>query len=195
MKRRIFAGAIIVICLAIITSSTIAYFTAKGIAKNVITTGDVDIKVIEYQDKDGELVPYPKDSVDIMPGEEISKIATVMNNDAESYIRAKIVVLLKDSDGKVLKEVGINEFNDITLDINSSYWSKKSDNDEWWYYNKSLLTNEAAEPLFTKVIFNGGSMTNEYKNTMLDVKVLAQGVQSVNNGDNALEANGWPSNN
>lgn len=195
MKRKILAGAIIVICLAIITSSTIAYFTAKGIAKNVITTGDVDIKVIEYQDKDGELVPYPKDSVDIMPGDEISKIATIMNNDAESYIRAKIVVILKDDNEDVIKELPISEFKDITLDINNSHWSKKSETDEWWYYNKSLLTNESTEPLFTKVIFNGDSMTNEYKNTMLDVKVIGQGVQTVNNGDTALEASGWPSNN
>lgn len=195
MKRRIFASAIIVICLALITSSTIAYFTANGIAKNVITTGDVDISVIEYQDKGGELVPYPSEAIDIMPGEEISKIVKVLNNDEESYIRARVVVLLKNGTGDVLKESPISEYADITIDINDTNWSKKNIDDEWWYYNSSVLKDETTEPLFTTVLFNGTSMTNKYKNTTLEVKVRAEAVQSANNENSALEASGWPSNN
>ena len=56
MKKKIFYIAIIAICLSIITGGTLAYYTATDTARNVITSGGVDVKVAEYQLVDGVMV-------------------------------------------------------------------------------------------------------------------------------------------
>ena len=54
LKRRAFAAALIVICLAISAIGTLAYYTAEERAHNVITTGGVEIEV-GRRGKDGAL--------------------------------------------------------------------------------------------------------------------------------------------
>ena len=48
------------------------------------------------------------------------------------------------------------------------------------------------KPLFTEVVFDGPNMTNEYQNCTVEVIVTAQAVQSANNGEAVLTADGWP---
>ena len=194
MKKKILALSMIIICIGIITSSTIAYFTFKGLAQNTITTGKVDVEIFEYIEEDDELISTPKGSNEIMPGMDFSKIIKVKNHDSLSYVRAKLIVVLKDSDDYVIQEENINNYFDINLDINNTDWITQED-DEWFYYNKPLDKEELSEPLFTTIKFNGDLMNNEYKNLIMEVKVEVEGVQAANNGANVLEANGWPSEN
>lgn len=60
---------------------TLAYFTSENTAHNVITSGGVNIEVVEKtQGKDGVLVDFPKEGVrGVMPGSDVSKIVSVKN--------------------------------------------------------------------------------------------------------------------
>ena len=105
MKKRFFACALLVLCLSVVTEGTLAYFTAEDVAHNVITSGGVDIAIREWQDPDGDGTwePYPEEPQSVMPGSVLSKIVTVVNEDAESYIRAKFVVTVTDAAGETME--------------------------------------------------------------------------------------------
>ena len=46
-KRKLFSLAVIAMCLSIVGTGTLAYFTDSTTAHNVITTGNIDIELIE----------------------------------------------------------------------------------------------------------------------------------------------------
>lgn len=190
MKKKILYIAAILICLSIITSGTLAYYTASDTARNVITSGGVDIAIEEWQQTDGGLVPYPKDKpIHVMPSVTVSKIVTVRNNDAESFIRAKLTVTVLDADGEVMELTDAQRNAVIHLTINSEDWTQK---DGWWYYIEAIDTGDVTEPLLTAVSFDGPNMTNEYQNCTIEIDVNAQAVQRANNSDYVLDALGWP---
>ena len=47
MKKKILLAAAVMICLAVGASGTLAYFTSENTAHNVITSGGVNIEVVE----------------------------------------------------------------------------------------------------------------------------------------------------
>ena len=64
MKRKILCLSVFAIMLAILAAGTIAYFTAEGRAHNVITTGSINITVVEQQKgENGTTVEYPKEPI------------------------------------------------------------------------------------------------------------------------------------
>lgn len=194
MKKKILMLAVIAVSLSIVAHNTLAYFTAEDKAHNVITTNGVDIAIEEWQKTDAGLVPYPKDEpIQVMPGVTASKIVTVKNNEAESYIRAKFDVVVTDATGKVMEldEATLNSI--ITVTPNEEYWLTKEVDDGWYYYKNAVDTKDITAPLFSEVIFSSVNMTNEYQNCTVEIKVDAQAVQTANNGATALEAKGWPS--
>ena len=91
-KKKVLAVLLVVLCLSILGDATAAYFTAKDTAHNVITTGNVDIEVVEKQEKDGVLVDYPVQPIEgVMPGATVSKIVTVKNAGAgEAWVRVQL---------------------------------------------------------------------------------------------------------
>ncbi len=192
MKKKLMFLASVVICTAVVTSGTIAYFTAEDTARNVITTNGVDITIEEWQETENGLVPYPKDEpIEIMPGTTVSKIAAVKNNEAESYIRAKVEIVISDAEGKKMELSSEALRRIVTLSMDANYWIAKEGDSEWLYYGSSVKTGEVTEPLFTEVAFDGPNMTNEYQNCTIEIIVDAQAVQTAHNGDSALEAAGW----
>lgn len=69
MKRKLFAGAVIAICLSLIAYGTLAYFTAEDTARNVITSGGIDIQLREWADKEKTTpVPPRTGSAELCPG-------------------------------------------------------------------------------------------------------------------------------
>ena len=193
MKKKIFLLASAVIYLAILASGTIAYFTAEDEVHNVITSDAVDIQIEEWQKAGDEFVPYPKESpIEVMPGVTVSKIVTIKNLEAESYIRAKFEVVINDSNGNVMQISPETLAGIITLTMNGEDWMRKDGDDEWWYYADSVEMGASTEAFFTEVVFDGPNMTNEYQNCTVEVIVDAQAVQTSNNGESAIEAAGWP---
>lgn len=184
MKKRIFAFAIVVICLAIAAYGTSAYFTYEETATNVITSGSIKVELQEWSDTGNGLVPF-EDTDGVMPGMEVSKIVQVKNVGGQAaWIRVsvdKTIQLAEGVDGDV-------DLSLISYDLNTDFWTEK---DGFYYYNTILQPNEVTEPLFTKVIFSA-TMSNMYQNSKAVIDVTAQATQVANNGTSALDAAGWP---
>lgn len=189
MKKKIFAAAIAVICLAVMTSSTLAYFTTSGIARNVITSDGIDIELVEQQLVGDQLSQYPDDEVMVMPGKTVSKIVSVNNLEREAWIRVGYTVVFKDANGTelALSQDEINAL--ISINSDTENWTEQ---DGWWYYNSPVDVDESTTALFSEVKFSGPNMGNEYQGCSAVIKVTAQAVQTIHNGDTVLEAAGWP---
>jgi predicted ribosomally synthesized peptide with SipW-like signal peptide len=192
-KQKVTLLAVAAICLSILSGLTLAYFTAEDTAHNVITTGQVAIKIEEWQETDNGLVPYPKDKPqEAMPSDVISKVAKIKNLDADVWIRAKAKITVKDSEGKLM-EVPEEKLKSIIVLIGSdSKWVRKTGDSEWLYYNASVPAGQSTEPLFKSLRFDGPGMTNEFQDCTVEVTVDAQAVQTANNGSSVVEAAGWP---
>lgn len=189
MRKKVLSVAVLVICLSSLATATLAYFTDQDTARNVITSGAVKVAVVEQQQAAGSLVDYPAEPIVIMPGTTVSKIVTVKNQAARSFIRARLELTVKDSSGEVM-EASFESLDDIiTVTVNTDEWVQA---DGWWYYNRAVDTDQVTQPLMTSVIFDGSNMTNEYQSCTLEITVTAQAVQAANNASNALEALGWP---
>lgn len=188
MKKKIFAVAVIAICLSILASATLAYYTAEDTAHNVITTDQITVIIEEWQEgEDGKWIAYPSEPITVLPATQVSKIVTVKNVHADSFVRAKYDIVLRKNGEVVDYPTDV-----ITITVNDTEWQRKSGDSSWWYYSASLEAGETTAPLITAVVFDGPGMTDEYQNCTVEVIVTAQAVQTVHNGNTALEALGWP---
>ena len=104
-KKRIVSLAVILLCLSIMGTGTLAYFTDSTTAHNVITTGNIDIALQETQLQDGKEVAYNQEVFGVMPGTDVSKIVRVSNegnNDAWGRVAVDKQITL--ANGKVSAE-------------------------------------------------------------------------------------------
>ncbi len=183
MKKKLLILSVLVICIATLAGGTIAYFTSEYKAHNVITTGGVEIKLLEWADEDKE-TPF-KNLDGVMPGTEVTKIVEVKNTgSAPAWVRVSVDKSITLANGEQVRDTRFVEVN-----INDKAWTERDDG--YYYYNAPLAKGETTEPLFTSVKFNAG-MGNEYQNSTATVDVYAQAVQYANNGTTALTAAGWP---
>lgn len=186
MKRRLLAGAVIVMCLSLLAYGTLAYFTAEDTAHNVITSGEIDIELLEWADEE-RTTPFPENGVNgVMPGTDVTKIVEVKNTGSNAaYIRVKVekeIVLPDGVEGE--PDSGL-----MKLDFDEVYWTLGEDG--FYYYNEALEPGAVTEPLFASVSFDT-SMGNIYQNSTASVDVTAYAVQVANNGDGVMDAKGWP---
>lgn len=186
MKRRLLAGAVIVMCLSLLAYGTLAYFTAEDTAHNVITSGGIGIELQEWADEDKTL-PFPEDGVSgVMPGTAVTKIVEVKNTGASAaYIRVRVekeILLTEGVEGEA--DPGL-----MIIDFDETCWEKGEDG--FYYYKQALKPGAVTEPLFASVSFDT-AMGNIYQNSTARVDVTAYAVQTANNGSSALDAKGWP---
>lgn len=189
-KKQIFAISLLTACAAIAASGSLAYFTAKDTAHNVITSGGIDIKLEEWRENPDptgdDWIPF-EDVVGVMPGNDISKIVTVRNNgESTAWIRVKTDLAITFARGIT----GTPDLSLIDLNYNEEDWTAK---DGYWYYNTPVAPGSVTEPLFTTVSFDI-NMGNQYQNSTAEIDVAAQAVQYANNHSSVLEAQGWPAN-
>jgi len=186
MKRRMWMGAVVAIGFSILAYGTSAYFTAEEKAHNVITTGNVDIDLIEKADPDGDGVLEDfKDVTGVTPGTDVSKIVTVKNTGGQpAWVRIKLIKTITLENGET---EDIDE-SLVSYDINTTNWTEK---DGYYYYNVELAPNAETEPLFTAVTFSE-EMGNLYQNSQTVIDVQAQATQVANNGASVFDAAGWP---
>lgn len=184
MKKKISLIAVLVICLSLIATGTLAYFTTDAIARNVITTGGVSIELVEkHIGEDGIEVDFPSDAIPgVMPGCSVSKIVSVTNKEAEAWIRISVEKVVTAADGSALPT------DLITFQVDESKWLEK---DGYFYYRTPVATGESTDILFDEVLFDG-AMGNEYQGCTVEIIVGAQAVQTANNGTTVEEAAGWP---
>lgn len=187
MKRKILCLSVIAIMLAILAAGTIAYFTAEGRAHNVITTGSINITVVEQQKgENGMTVEYPTEPItNVVPGAEISKIVTIRNDGkSTAWIRVKVGTEIK------LVGEGKAETSLVVLNFDDKNWTEK---DGYYYYNKPVDPTESTTALFDTVKFDP-QMGNEYQNCTVNINIYAQAVQTANNNPEGgvTEVKGWP---
>ncbi len=184
-KNRILLIALVIAIIATIASGTLAYFAAEETAKNVITTGKLDVDLKEETDG-GD--PWPEGGFDnIEPGDDVTKkVYGVNNGTVDFWLRVEVIKTITDKDGKT----DTLNFDNITIDFNTTDWTEK---DGYYYYNKALKPGEESVPLFTTVSF-GDDLGNEYMEAKVEIDVAMQAVQAKNNGASPFEATGWPEN-
>ncbi len=191
MKKKLLFLGTVVICLSILASGTIAYFTAEGTAHNVITTGGIDIAIIEKtESEDGTLVDFPEDGLSgIMPGYAVSKIVSVKNTGLnEAWIRVRVEQNILAEDGMELPLLVNETIPAMSFAIDDEKWMQK---DGWYYYHAPVLPENVTDILFEEVRF-APEMGNEYAGCTTNISIFAQAVQTANNGGTVLEAVGWP---
>lgn len=197
MRRKALLMAAIVLSLALVSAGTLAYYTDRETAHNVITSGAVDISIVEKtRTADGQLVDFPAGGISgILPGATASKIVTVANiGPGAAWVRARVTITITTPDGETLSpliEVGQEKLPVATTPIGSD-WTLGADG--CYYYTKTLSPGESTTPLMQEVRF-APEMGNPYQGCTAYVTVYAQAVQAANNpppnGD-VTEIPGWP---
>lgn len=193
MKRRLLIAAIAMLALSLTVYSTLAYLTASKTAHNIITSGNVQIELLDKTVSGDELIDFPEDGLQVMPGITASKEVSVRNLANTSWIRVYLAKEIVLSDGTTAKDQQIDSAIYLNLNLDSEEWILGEDG--FYYYNKPLKNNETTSHLFTTVRFDG-NMGNEYQNASLTINVFAQAVQTANNaipadGD-VTDVKGWP---
>ncbi|MGN1279346.1 MAG: SipW-dependent-type signal peptide-containing protein [Limosilactobacillus sp.] len=190
MKKRILVVAVLAICVAIAATGTLAYFTATGTARNVITSGAISIAIEEKTQSGNALVDFPADGLSgVMPGTSASKIVKIKNTgSSEAWIRVKVESSITGADGEDLpqKLQSGKAVMDFTI---LSGWTKGADG--YYYYNKPVAAGASTTELLKEVTF-APEMGNEYQGCTAQLLISAQAVQTANNGATVTEAKGWP---
>lgn len=206
MRKRLLFFASLAVILAIAVSGTYAWMSYSDTANNTMTFGSVEIELVSelraHQSQSGEFVSKVDD---IMPGDVFSDRVTVKNiSENESvWVRLRLCPLWQD----VSVSYDSEPYNSVEEFINAVYpaeynfnvgegpeqWTYK---EGWWYYNSPISAQNEAEPLFTQVSFTENGLDYRYNGSNFSMKIQAQAVQFVNNGDQPGEtwqdAVGWP---
>lgn len=184
MKKKLFALALVVICVAIVAAGTLAYFTGETTAHNVITTGGVEVELIEKTDG-GK--PFPEEGVTgVMPGQTVGKEVTVQNiGPSEAWVRLELQVEFLDAEGNVMN---VSKKPFVLDGVNSAKWVAQGN---YIYYTEPLAEGESTEALMKAIKFTE-EMGNEFQGCTMNMDILVQAVQTANNGQTVLEAQGWP---
>ena len=195
MKKKVLAVLTIVLCLSILGGVTSAYYTDRDTAHNVITTGNVKIRIVEQQKTEEGLKPYPAGPIQgVMPGADVSKIVRVSNTgtgDAWVRVRVESKFELSDKAPEKLPQ-GQDPADMVTLKIDNVHWEQIGD---WYYYRQPLTHGKTTEPLIETVSFSA-KMGNAFQGASAYVDVSAEAVQSRNNdlpaSGKLSDIPGWP---
>lgn len=180
MRRRKLLTVVIALAASLVTllsQESLAYYSVYAETGNVITSGEINIKIIEKMG-DGN---SSGEGVYIMPGSIISKRVSVLNTGANPcWVRVK---LTNGADG----EADSDEITD--LDINLKDWI--AGDDGYYYYSKVLEPGVETEKLFSQIKISG-SADSSYLGKILKLTVWAFAVQSEHNEGDVLHVFGWP---
>ena len=181
-KKRILCLTVLVICLATLATGTMAYFVAEETAYSVITTGCLYME-LKQETADGQ--PLPEETVmNVVPATAADQVAYVKNKGSVPFFTRVVV------EKKITPAEGSDAQLDaalVTLNINEDDWTEKNG---FYFYKYILQPGQETAPLYTEVGF-APEMGNAYMYAKVEIRVLAQAVQSANNGADATLALGW----
>lgn len=187
-KRKILLISIVTIILAISAMGSSAFFNAEDTAHNVITSGSVNIAVVETMLDGTELKDFPAEGITgVMPGSTVSKIVSIRNTgSADAWIRVQVGTTVESGE-KAPLDAGVVRF---TVE---GPW--RDGGDGYYYYEKAVPAGSETEVLFREVRFDP-NMSNDYQNCTVYITVKAQAVQTANNpipaGGTVADVTGWP---
>ncbi len=189
-KRLLLFLSACAIFMASVGGMTYAFLSYSGRARNVITTGKIDISIVEQQLSGGQYVPYPDKPVEIMPSSVVSKVVSVRCNEEEAYVRMKYSILFRDEHGRELP-LDPSVIQIVPSGVNNGW---VDGGDGWYYYGSAMSAGDVTDPLFDQVICSADT-GNDYQNSTMIIRIHAQSVQAKNNaapnGD-VTAVRGWP---
>lgn len=181
LKLQIITVMIFAMLLTVISNTTLAYYTVVDTATNVVTSGEIKLKIHE-KTENGE--DFPVEGVQVIPGDIVSKIVTVENQCGHPfYLRVKLV---NSADHQQ-----IDALESLKADINTEKWILQPDG--YLYYAEILEPGQVTDPVFTKVTVDGEQLTQDHGGATLLLTITAYAVQSEHNpAENPWDAAGWP---
>ena len=179
-KSKLLLVAIAAILATVLTQPSLAYYTTIGIATNVVTSGEIKLKIHE---KTADGSDFPAEGIYIIPGDIVSKQVSVENVcDHPFYLRVKLV---SGSDNQYLTADDC-----LKMNIDTKNWTYL---DDYYYFNRILQPGEITPALFTEVEIVGSKVDQTCIGSTLSLTVKAFAVQSEHNpAEHPWEASGWP---
>ena len=179
-KAKLLLVALAAILMTVLTQPSLAYYTTIGIATNVVTSGEIRLKIHE---KTADGSTFPEEGVYIMPGDIVSKQVSVENVcDHPFYLRVKLVSASTNED--------LTAEDCLKLDIDTANWTMV---DGFYYFDRILQPSEITTALFTEVEIVGSKVDQSHIGSTLSLTVKAFAVQSEHNpAEHPWEASGWP---
>lgn len=106
MEKKPITLGIALLAIMLAGSGSLAYFTSEKRTHNIITSGGIDIEVIQkVENNDGKLVTVPEITGELMPGVSINGSVHVENQGkSQAWIRLKADVAIEDQEGNLLPE-------------------------------------------------------------------------------------------
>ncbi len=189
MKKRYLVMMGLLGLFALGTASTLAAITVRARTTNIITTGTVQVSLVQKTTDDNGLIStfIPQAMVETIPGASFAQMPYAQNTGTEDcYVRVAVQTNIMAADGETILP------NVLELDIDKSQWVQ--DTDGWYRYVGVLESGEETPvPLFTRVSFPL-SMDNRYLGAKMELTLAVQGVQAEYNQyqDSVLEVQGFP---
>lgn len=179
-KSRLLLIALAAILVTVLTQPTLAFYSVIGTATNVVTSGNIQLKIHEKTASDED---FPAEGIYIIPGDIVSKQVSVENVCAHPfYLRVKLI------SGSTHETLSADDC--LKLDINTQKWTFK---DGFYYYNEILQPGETTPTLFNQVEVVGSHVDRTHIGSTLSLTVNAYAVQSENNpAEHPWNASGWP---
>lgn len=171
-KKKLLTLAVAVALVgAVGVGSTLAYFTDKDDAQNVITMGHVDIDLDEpgFDNDDDE---HDNTIGGVVPGDVITKdpTITVAEDSEDAYIRAKVVM------GSTLTDTQkVALLANINIDTTKWYYNST----DGYYYYKDIVTAGNKVVLFDTVTIPE-TWGNETADLTFTIDVSAEAIQADN---------------
>lgn len=182
----------IIACIGLLAVFAIArsltFTTVSVDTESTVTFGNLALQINETMlDEEGEEIPCTlENAVPLARKSDVSRIVRVENTGRQPmFVRVALDMQGEDQEGGEIENA--NALAEYAL--NEEDWTYR---DGWYYYNALLEPGRETEALMTEVMFDINKITADYPGGNFDLDILAQGVQSRNNADNALDAQGWP---
>ena len=206
-KRRpwLRVGTMLVLCLVAIAAvgSTLALKEVNTTAENIMSFGDVKIKVVETEwdasanEGSGGWIDVTNKVISSRYGKAERRVQFTNVGSHPIFVRARLgmVAVNEGSDGESV-ETDVPEQN-LAYTLDTTNWD--ADSEGWYYYGDILQPNETTEPLVTAIEMKDYNDLAQESDSFKFL-VLGQGVQSEHQVDEttgeeiteAINANGWP---
>ena len=179
-RSKLLLIALAAILVTVLTQPTLAFYTTVGTATNVVTSGNIQLKIHE---KTADGSDFPAEGVYVIPGDIVSKQVSIENVCTHPfYLRVKLVSSATNE--------ALTPGDCLKLNINTQNWTEKGG---YYYYNKILQPFETTPALFTQVEIVGSKVDQSHIGSTLSLTVNAYAVQSENNpAEYPWSASGWP---
>ncbi len=200
-KKKLLCIASLLLLSAMVCYQTAAYYTASTTTTNVLSTGQVVMKLYETipDGSDGTTTldegESAADTIKILPGDTVSQVPYVENTGSEDfYTRVSVTVsVVKDGETEAVSPEVAQTL--VSLNIDETKWVLDS---EGWYRYTDIVAAGAttADPLFTEVSFLP-ALDNDYIDCTITITVDSQSVQAAYNtydeaSGSVLDVQGWP---